>query len=101
MWKLFLDDLRDPPDQSWIVCRTYEDAVLAVKRFGFPSEVSFDHDLGYERTGMDLARYLVELDLDQNTMPDHFSFNVHSANPVGAENIEALLGRYVRFKRGF
>jgi hypothetical protein len=57
---------------------------------------------------MDFARYLVELDieaevtksgLETRTMPADFTFTVHSANPVGAENIEALLDRYVRWKK--
>lgn len=101
--KLYLDDKRDPPTEiawSHIVVRSYDEAVQLVKDFGFPEEVSFDHDLGTEKTGLDFAHFLIDLDLDTGTMPDNFSYNVHSANPVGRANIVGLLGGYLRFRYG-
>ena len=96
--KLFLDDIREPPDTSWVVVRSYADAVRAVEQDGYPQMVSFDHDLGSEKTGLDFAHFLVNLDLDTQAMPDGFTYRVHSANPVGHENIDGLLGRYLRFR---
>lgn len=74
------------------------EAIAMVQAHGFPEYVSFDHDLGGDRTGLDFAHYLIQLDLDKGTMPINFNFDVHSANPVGTENIEALLERYIRWK---
>ena len=96
--KLYLDDLRDPPDQTWTVARSYEEAVALVAEHGFPEHVSFDHDLGGEQTGLDFAHYLVRLYLDEGTMPANFGFDVHSANVPGSENIEGLLTRYLRWR---
>jgi len=79
-------------------------AIEIVKQKGFPQFVSFDHDLGYDanlglqRTGMDFARWLVELDLETNRMPDGFQYYVHSQNPVGVENIRGLLDCYLRVR---
>lgn len=98
--KLFLDDIRDPPDNTWSVARTYSDAVDLIRELGYPEEISFDHDLGDEKTGLDLAHYLIEMDLDSKSMPGNFSFSVHSANPVGRANIKALLDGYMRFRDG-
>lgn len=96
-YKIFLDDIRDPPDSSWTVARSY-DAAVALLEQGWPEMISFDHDLGEDRTGFDFAKYLVELDLDSGTMPVNFQFQVHSANPIGRQNIEGLLDGYIRWK---
>jgi hypothetical protein len=50
--------------------------------------ISFDHDLGYDLTGYDVAKYIVE----NNIKID--GFTVHSMNPVGAKNIIDLLSHY-------
>ncbi|SDI38853.1 hypothetical protein SAMN04487926_11628 [Paraburkholderia steynii] len=46
---------------------------------------------------MPVVKRLIELDLDAagTYIPSHFHFNVHSANPVGRENIRALLAQYL------
>ena len=30
--------------------------------------------------------------------PDNFSFNIHSANPIGRNNINSILNNYLKFK---
>ena len=124
-WKLFLDDdaegSRHPsisvdnsawrtnmglpaavPDTShlgeWVIAKSYEEAVTRITELGFPSFVSFDHDLGDGLDGIAVARYLVEMDLDKFGMPDDFDFEVHSANPVGRANIRGLLTNYIDVK---
>jgi hypothetical protein len=105
-YKLFLDDIRDfgwvypneNPDE-WIVCRSYDQAVAIVMEQGWPSAVSFDHDLGDgSPSGYDFAKWLVDLDLTSGDMPDGFVFQIHSANPVGRENIQGLMGSYISFR---
>jgi len=104
--KLYLDDIRVPSADDFIVVRSFEEAVKFIEDFGIPSYISFDHDLGCDekgnifKSGYDFARYLVECDLDNiATFPTNFTFNIHSANPVGKQNIESLLSSYLRFKK--
>jgi hypothetical protein len=70
-----------------------------VKRLGYPGHISFDHDLGEEKTGCDVAKWLVQRDIKWQEMPIYFSYSVHSMNPVGAENIKGVMDRYLRFKQ--
>lgn len=101
-YRLFLDDMRELADvhpgeepDGWRICRSFHDATEAVAA-GWPMHVSFDHDLGDGvPTGMDFAKFLVELDLLTGGMPEGFTFTVHSANPPGAANIRGLLEGYL------
>ena len=95
-YMLFLDDLRAPPDQTWIVARSYDAAVHYVEHYGMPSCVSFDHDLGEGATGLDFAHWLIDRHLDGEALPDDFAFAVHSRNPIGGENITALMRGFLR-----
>jgi hypothetical protein len=107
-YRMFVDDIRNPdwvyPDQDvsdWQVCRTMQEAQDVISDLGCPSWISFDHDLGDNiPTGYDLAKWLVDTDLDSGFMPDNFEFLIHSANPVGAANIQGLLTCYLRHKLG-
>ena len=102
MYNLFLDDERFPSGDSmdWVVVRSYDEAVAQVLNWGFPSFISFDHDLGPdEKTGYDFAKWIVELDMDHGVIDvENFEFYVHSQNPVGKENIEKLLENYLKMK---
>jgi hypothetical protein len=98
---IWLDDLRNPPTYivepfTWIVCRSMDEATQVVNQLGWPSFVSFDHDLGDQvPTGMDFARWLVNFDLDTNSMPQGWTYRVHTMNPVGKKNIIGLLENYM------
>lgn len=108
MYSIFIDDIRNPHvlDRQWTICRSYEEAVEIVSRQGMPSYVSFDHDLGTEKTGYDFALFLVNKMMDDRDgdnenlrqMISDFDFTVHSANPIGAENINKLLTRFIEFR---
>ncbi len=100
-YRMFLDDLREPPDDGgeWVVVRSFDEAVNFVRERGYPTFVSFDHDLGEDSlSGKDFANWLVELDMDEGTMPLNFGFYIHSANPTGADNIRGLIQRYLEFR---
>jgi hypothetical protein len=102
-WHLYLDDERFPKtERSWVIARSAEEAKALILRDGCPAFISFDHDLGEgQGTGHELAHWLVEQDLDGAIqIPPDFAFNVHSANPVGAANIAALLNSYLKSRRG-
>lgn len=105
-WKLYLDDVRTPPDgeifplyADIVIARTSDEAEKLVAERGMPEFISFDHDLGEIKTGHYFANWLVEQDLNGTyTFPEGFEYNVHSANPVGAANIRGVMDRYLKFK---
>ncbi len=102
-YKLYLDDIRTPDDhKKWVIARNYDEFVAIIKEKGTPDYISFDHDLAdehyggdysKEKTGMDCAKWLIQEDIVVE------NFNVHSANPVGAENIRSLLNNWIQFKK--
>lgn len=83
--------------ENLFIAKSYDDAVEIVESEGCPQFISFDHDLGTTKTGMSFAKWLLErdMDLDGKFIPEDFRFTVHSANPVGAQNIKALVERYL------
>ena len=104
---------------NWVL--NYKQFVKWIELFGLPDAISFDHDLAdehytpeyfwnnydeskkfqewrgqnyQEKTGMDCAKWLVDYCMDnKNKLPKIF---VHSANPVGADNIKGLLDNYLK-----
>lgn len=94
-WKLFLDDLRAPPDGTWVVCRSVAAAKLYISEHGVPLELSLDHDLGNGVDAPVLLHWLIDEHLDGHLdCTKIVTVGVHSANPVGREN---LLGLWVSF----
>lgn len=98
---LFLDDNRDPHDDKfknflphtdyetihWV--KNYTQFALYLEVHGLPHAISFDHDLGKEKSGKDAANFLVEYCMDNDEpLPE---FYAHTANPVGERNIMELL----------
>ena len=103
--RMYLDDLRIPVEEFDFVVRSYDEAISIIKKYGVPKFISFDHDLGADengkllKTGYDLAKWIVEADLDNSyTIPSDFTYKVHSQNPVGKQNIVFLLDGYLKFK---
>lgn len=72
--------------RSWLDTAVYDTEVL------WPTLVCFDHDLGEEKTGLDCAKYLVEVCIKYNLpLP---AYTCHSSNPAGRENILSYLNSY-------
>lgn len=96
--RLYIDDLRTPKSKDWIVVRSSAEAIEFMKVNGCPDYISFDHDLGGDDTGMKVVKWMIEQDLNLKGkfIPMNFEFNVHSANPVGSENIRALIEGYLQ-----
>ena len=90
---VFIDDIREIPRNEFkygVAIRDFESAIEYLSTYAndFPIVVSFDHDLGEEKTGYDIAKYIVE-----NNIPIK-AFTIHSMNPVGVKNIRELLTHY-------
>jgi hypothetical protein len=101
-YKLYIDDIRTPKSAGWRIVRSFEEFVFTIEHYGVPEEISFDHDLGWDyehdcerKSGYDCAKWLV----NHNVVIENF--NVHSANPVGAENIKCLLYNFLKFKMAY
>lgn len=87
--KLWLDDVRTPPDDTWTWAKTFEGAVELFNTEPVV-EISFDHDLGdTNRTGYTLA-LLIERLAHEGVM-GRIKWRIHSANPVGKRNIQRAM----------
>ncbi len=102
--KLYIDDLRDPINEELIVLRSYAEAVGWMRKNGCPTFISFDHDLGSNDglDGIDIIKWMINMDLNTNGtfIPSNFTFHIHSANIIGAENMKILLNNYLELKEG-
>lgn len=88
--KVFLDDIRDPPDNSWTVFRSADNHFYGLLHFGEVTAISLDHDLGEDKdTGYDVICFLERLAADRRYIPKEIL--IHTANPVGRKNMEAAL----------
>lgn len=91
-YRLFIDDLRFPTTPDWFVARNSYEAISSLYLYGCPYEIAFDHDLGGQDTAMVFVRKFADMLLDgEISLPEGFSFSIHSANPVGSENIQCFM----------
>lgn len=105
MYTMFLDDIRIPKEKFDVIVRNFDEATSHIIKYGMPRYISFDHDLGCDyngvilKNGHDLAKWLVDMDIENKyKFPNDFKFNVHSANPIGRNNIQSILNNYLQFK---
>lgn len=119
--RIYLDDIRTPIDEDWVVCRNYNEFVEKITDIGLGKiyMISLDHDLGetaireyfknvrtnyildyaniHEKTGYDCAKWLVEESMNKEIpLP---LVMVHSANPIGSSNIMGYINNYLKNKR--
>ena len=93
-YRLFLDDERFPPEGcDTLVARSYYQFVNTILTRGLPRYISFDHDLGVGKTGLDCAKWLADYCMDHKLEPT-FEVYVHSQNPVGKANIESFFSSF-------
>jgi hypothetical protein len=116
--RLYLDDVRTPNANDWIIARNYEQFVSIVRLNGLGSfeVISLDHDLGEqsmieyytnvknnyelnydnivnEKTGYDCCKFLVSESMSKNIpLPQIY---VHSANPIGSANMMGYINNYL------
>ena len=85
---VYVDNTRKPLFKDCVWARDYEQAVDAITTNGKENHliVDFDHDLGEDRTGYDLAEWLVNNKY-------YGDFRVHSLYPNGQKHIRDLLKR--------
>jgi len=101
MWKLFLDDTREPKFEGFIVSRSYNDAIEKINEMGCPSYIAFDFCLGTKENGLDLAKWLVSRDIAEvgKFIPVGFDFGCHSDSEFGRKAITDFLGTYIKNRK--
>jgi len=97
---IFLDDVRDPPSDHWTVVRDTAYAYELIRK-AFSEEremvLSLDHDLGEDvPTGYDLLNWIEKDIATQEHFRPKISFLIHSANPVGRDNMARAIGAIER-----
>jgi hypothetical protein len=115
--RLYLDDVRIPTDEDWVLATNYQEFVDKVNEIGLENieTISLDHDLGEgamieyynnvrknyelnynnieEKTGFDACKFLVNESLDKGIpLPTVY---VHSANPIGSANMMGYINNYL------
>lgn len=116
--KLYLDDIRTPNSDEWVVVRNYDELVSHIRLNGLDKYevISLDHDLGdtaqkeyfnnvspnyqldynniLEKTGLDCAKWLVAESMNSKIpLPQIYT---HSANPIGSANIMGYVNNYLK-----
>lgn len=97
--KLFLDDLRDPPDNTWQLFRDPYNFISEAKHATPNDTLSLDHDLGEDTiTGYDVMKQLEKAfilgEIWTQGMPEIL---FHSQNPVGLGNMRQCLAAMQRY----
>ena len=83
MW-LLVDDLRNY--NAGYTARTYDQAIELLNKYEFSDGIMLDHDLGEEKTGYDVLKYIRDNDI---ILPD--VFQLITSNPVGRQNMGKVL----------
>lgn len=88
--KLWVDDLRNPPDSTWTVARTSRDAIEVLSAVDPPPEVmSLDHDLGFDDTTRAVVLWLC--DHPKRWPPE---VRVHAQSFLGRRWLLGLIEQY-------
>lgn len=88
MLNIYLDDVRKAP-VGFTLASNYRQCIRMLEiNKGNVEILSLDHDLGAKKSGYDVARWMVE----NNVFPN--IIHLHTANPVGRDNMYQLLMRY-------
>ena len=89
MLRVWLDDLRFPPEEYNVWAKTAEECI-AILNTGGVTSLSFDHDLGEGNgTGYDVACWIEKAAFFGRL--SKIQWRVHSMNSVGAKNIKAAM----------
>lgn len=101
MIKVWIDDIREAPE-GYIWCRSTNNALRFItQNKDYIELIDIDHDAGdYQKDGGDFIAVLKELErLSRNPrwspvykdVIKRYSFRLHSANPVGVQNMRAII----------
>lgn len=99
--RLWVDDIRHAPDNSWMVARTVTTAINAIAQFGAQfTEISLDHDISHQIEMAGMSRpfacsetftpvaWFVAFYYQDGKLP---KITVHTANPEGAQKMKTII----------
>lgn len=95
-FKVWVDDMRQPPNDDWIWCHSTKEAIVAIKMYdrSYNAEtilIDLDHDSGdYCKDGGDFIKILDWLE-ETGIVDTGYFFHIHSMNPVGRENMRRII----------
>ena len=97
--KIWLDDIRPAPDKTWWALKSVNQAKLVIRAAegleDVQIELDLDHDLGdYANDGGDAIKLLDWMAETERFYP----VKLHTANPVGRDNMQRMIDRYWREK---
>jgi hypothetical protein len=94
--KVWLDDVRSMPNDFDLHVKTADEAIKKLKT-NQVSIISLDHDLGEEdsKTGYDVAKFIEKSAFEGSLDP--LEIRIHSANPVGVNNMKMCINNAYRF----
>ena len=87
---LYVDDIRDAPDDTWMVARKVEEAIRLIDANEF-EKISLDHDIENrpsDETFKPVAYFIAEKYRSKVITP---LVIIHTMNPVAAQQIKAIL----------
>lgn len=98
--RLWVDDERPIPknySEEWTRAHSFHEAIMKLELMDI-CEVSLDHDIasfyGYtEMNGVHIVQWMIQRKMDGYEVPS--IIHVHSANPIGADNMRKLIERYL------
>lgn len=96
--KLWIDDIRNPPNDGYDIARTYDTAILLLTENEYDL-ACFDHDLacfdetGRERTGYDVLLFLAERGYNGGHVPATYA--ILTANPSGRPRMVGVIQQYL------
>lgn len=95
--KLFVDDIRDAPDDSWTTVRKVEEAIRLINNFSY-DVISLDHDIENrpsDETFKPIAYFIgLKAEYWRSLGKHEPKVIIHSINPVGARQMADVLGDY-------
>lgn len=113
-YNIFIDDERNPKmvfdleaedncgcnyGQTFVVCRSTNEAMKVVSARGMPTFMALDHDLGGNDTAMNFLKWLANEYWDGSSpIPD---YSVHSSNPAGRANIISFMETWWKVANNF
>ena len=91
---LYVDDIRQPNIHIYDLTNTnidivtnYVDAINKLNTNMYQI-IDLDHDLGEDKTGYDICKYIIEHNIKCS------EYRIHTSNVVGRQNMTQLLSRY-------
>lgn len=95
-YKLWIDDVRRPPDDTWHWETTIDGAKTYYMRHRDDlTHISFDHDLGWDTkrhdytSTIELANEIERMSYEGKNKK--FEWTIHSMNPVGRQHLYVIL----------